>query len=335
MTSALTRFRRNVRAYVAGLRARPEARRQLHAIRDGPGSPFGRTCRPGFMRGIDFYSAPALEHAFARALGAYRLRFGRYPDIAHPERLNEKIIWRKFFGEFKVPEAGNKLLTAHFLPEEARSLVKVPEIVWHAPYPALPDNHAIPPGDYYLKANHGCGMYRRIRYPLTPDLKRELQALCHRWLRDPYGLYDGEWWYNVFKKEILLERDVCGSDGSTSWNLFVIHGRLESIALIHKPSRFTPGASLKTRMDPNFRVPEDVMAHPGPKLDAPEISTDAQARLRTAAELVGAQFDFVRVDFLLDADENVYLNEVTFTPGNGLIRRAEALEVGLGRKWVL
>lgn len=333
MTSLLTHLRRTARARLHGLQARPEARRQLQAIRSFAGSPFTRTCRPGFMRGIDFYAPAALEHALANALGAYRHRFGRYPDLTNPQLLNEKIIWFKFFGEMKVPEAGNKLLTARFLPDDAATLVKVPEIVWHSAQPTLPGNDAVAPGHYYLKASHGCNMYRRIRYPLAPDDRRALQALCRTWLAKPYGLDDGEWWYNVFPREVLLERDVCGSDGSTSWNLFVVQGEIESIALIRKPASVQRGASLKTRLDPDFRFHPDIVK--SATLAAPQITPQTQQCMKTAAVAIARQFGFLRVDFLLGPDEAVYLNEITFTPGNGLLRRAESLEVGMGHKWRL
>lgn len=129
MTSAFTRLRRTARSRLHGLLARPEARRQIQNIRTSDTSVFARECRPGFMRGIDFYTAAELKHALANALGAYRHRFGHYPDLVSPQLLNEKIIWFKFFGEMKVPQAGNKLLTRCFLPEDAASLVQVPEIV--------------------------------------------------------------------------------------------------------------------------------------------------------------------------------------------------------------
>lgn len=285
------------------------------------------------MRGIDFYAAPALERALAQSIGAYRHRFGRYPDLVSPQLLNEKIIWFKFFGEMKVPQAGNKLLTRCFRPKDAASLVQVPEIVWHGTQATLPANDAIEAGFYYLKASHGCNMYRRIRYPLTQQERRTLEALCRTWLEKPYGLDDGEWWYNVFPREILLERDVCGSDGSTSWNLFAVHGEIESIALIRKPSSVQRGASLKTRLDPDFRFHPDIVK--SATLAAPQIGRQTQHRMKTAAEAIARQFGFVRVDFLLGPEETVYLNEITFTPGNGLLRRAESLEVSLGHKWQL
>lgn len=333
MTSALTIFRRKLRSRALGLLARPEARRQLQAIRAHPGSPFARDSRAGFMRGIDFYTAPALEHALAQSLGAYRHRFGRYPDLVNPQLLNEKIIWFKFFGKMKVPEAGNKLLTSRFLPEDAAALVKVPEIVWHDPQPTLPSNDAVDPGHYYLKASHGCNMYRRISYPLEPGERRALESLCRTWLDKSYGLNDGEWWYNVFPKEIMLERDVCGSDGSVSWNLFVIEGDVESVVLIKKPSSVQAGSSLKTRLDPNFRFDPSIARNP--TLDTPGISANTQQAMKAAAQLIGRDFGFSRVDFLVTADETIYLNEITFTPGNGLLKRPQTLEVSLGQKWRL
>lgn len=330
--SGLFRHVRQAKRELLRMRASAEAARQLQAIRSRPASPFDSPPSPGHMRGLDFYNPRELRIVMARMLADYKRNFGAYPNVASPQLLNEKILWFKLFGEFKVPEAGNKLLTARFLPEEAADLVRIPFIAWHSTTPVLPPDESIEPGHYYLKASHGCNMYCRVRFPLDDRDRAKLEAECRRWLAKPYGLDDGEWWYNVFPKEILLEKDVSDSDGSTSWNFFVIGGQVESISLIWKPPQVRRGASLKTRLDPDFRKPESVRSA---TLDTPDISAQARHRMKAAAEIIGRRFGFVRVDFLLGPDETVYLNEITFTPGNGLIRRAPSLEASLGHKWQL
>ena len=163
-----------------------------------------RLPRPGFRRGIDFYRSRGLLAALTNALQAYHAKFGVFPDLVEPKGYNEKILRFKFFGELKVPEAGDKLATARFIPEAWRDRIRRPTVVWHSHAPALPANDRIAPGVYYLKSNHGSGMFRKIRYPLAEAERAELQALCKGWLMRDYGVHDGEWWYAAFPRRVGL-----------------------------------------------------------------------------------------------------------------------------------
>ena len=118
--------------------------------------------RPGFSRGIDYYKFDALVQVLAVVLAVYRNTAGRYPDLLNPKLYSEKVSALKFLAPLKVPESGNKLLTASFLTPEARSTIRIPEVVWHSAEPILPMNGAMEDGDYYLKTNHGSGRCRRI-----------------------------------------------------------------------------------------------------------------------------------------------------------------------------
>jgi hypothetical protein len=60
-----------------------------------------------------------------------------------------------------------------------------------------------------------------------------------------------------------------------------------------------------------------------------------RAQMNQAASLIGGQFGFARVDFLIGDDEKVYLSEITFTPGNGLTYWPDDLDLDLGNLWAL
>jgi hypothetical protein len=46
------------------------------------------------------------------------------------------------------------------------------------------------------------------------------------------------------------------------------------------------------------------------------LTQDTKNQLRRYASLIGCQFRFVRVDFLVDDNQKIYLGELTFSPGN-------------------
>ena len=51
------------------------------------------------------------------------------------------------------------------------------------------------------------------------------------------------------------------------------------------------------------------------------------------ASIMSADIEFVRLDFLVGDTGDIYLGEVTFSPGNGLSRRPEGIDEHLGQLW--
>ena len=301
-----------------------QAAGQLGRIMAQPDSPFLRPPRPGFKRGIDFYTGRGLLTALANALHAYRAKLGLFPDLVEPQGYNERIVWFKFFGELKVPEAGDKLATARFIPDAWRDRIRCPAVVWYSPAPELPANEQIPPGVYYLKSNHGSGMFRKVRYPLAEAERAALQTLCKGWLANDYGIPDGEWWYSAFPRRILLERDVCGDAPPVCWNIHVLNGRIGLVELFDKNAQPLQVTWLDERLQPLALQMDGV-----DRIAAPRMPADPDDLL-AAALAIGAPFDFVRVDFFIGADGAAYLGELTFSPSNGMSRRPAELERRLG-----
>jgi hypothetical protein len=61
---------------------------------------------------------------------------------------------------------------------------------------------------------------------------------------------------------------------------------------------------------------------------------DTKNKLRRYASLIGNQFRFVRVDFLVDDNQKIYLGELTFCPGNAAnLFFNDELQVYLGSLW--
>src|SRR5262249_32385536 len=160
-----------------------------------PYSPFNKAPRVGYLRGIDFYKGVKLISTIAFAMYRYRRFHGLYPNLLKPKYFDEKLFKSKFFTELKVPESGNKLLTSSFIPADWKTSISVAKIVWHSPTAKLPRNNEIKSGYYFLKASHGCGMFKT----LTEDEFICLEKICEKWLENDYGLTTGEWWYNTFE----------------------------------------------------------------------------------------------------------------------------------------
>lgn len=304
-----------------------QARRQIRQLQQGDNSPWSRRPAPGFMRGIDAYKPDALEKVLAHAMSKFRQAHGDWPNLSSPEQYAEKIFWTKFLGEMKVPESGNKLATASFIPSALKEQVLCPEVVWHSTAPVLPDNETIQAGVYYLKASHGCGMFKRIRYPLAAQDKASLEKLAAGWLSERYGLEDGEWWYNVFTPQVFLEKSVAQDKDTISWNVPVINGHTPILGLYLKS---TCGEDASAWFDTELRRLPQTGNHP--PIDMPHLP-EVTPKLFSLARQIAGGLPFVRVDFLLGDDQRVYLCEMTFSPGNALTKFNPDMARVLNEPW--
>jgi hypothetical protein len=331
----LMRLIRSVKTKYCAFLARDIVKRQIDSIKERPDSPFTKQPRPGHLRGIDFYDEPELIRVLALVMAQFHKVHGVFPDLLNPQGFNEKIVWTKFFAEIKIPESGNKLLTSRFIPDDLKNALTCPPIHWHSPLPRLPRNDEIAPGHYYMKASHGSGMFRRIRYPLADTDRAQLERQCKKWLDTPFGLHNGQWWYNVFEKEILLDADVAGESRSVAHDLFVFQGRVEYIIFHRKTVTMAGEEQELIRLDADFKPVPAAFQSDRPLVLAEELPDETKMRLKEYAARIGAPFPFVRVDFVLGQDGRIHLLEVTFSPANGHAKRTAELDLWLGDRWTL
>jgi hypothetical protein len=259
----------------------------------------------------------------------YRQSHGVYPNLFKPTYFDEKLFKSKFFTEIKVPESGNKLLTSRFIPEDLKTSISAAKIIWHSPTGKLPRNNEVMPGDYFLKASHGASMFKKIRYPLKMDELICLEKTCEKWLENKYGLTTGEWWYSTFKKEILIEEQVGTENNPISWHFYTFDGVISHIMAHRKIENDRIGEF--TLFDDSF----EILARRRGTLGVPlRLARDTKNQLRLYASWIGRQFRFVRVDFLVDDNQKIYLGELTFCPGNAAnLFFHDELQAQLGSLW--
>lgn len=301
---------------------------QLHLIEKIDNSPFKRSPNPGYLRGIDFYTKDDLVLAMCQSFVKYRIAGGNFPNLVSPETFNEKLNWRKFFGELKIPETGNKLLTSNFIPPSLVDKISCPTIVWHSPSSLLPRNDEINPGIYYLKASHGSNMFRRIVYPMSDKARSGLERICASWLQNSFGMNNGEWFYNAFAKELLIEEAVCDDELSYCLCCHVFNGTIEYISAYQKYA----GGESSRYFDRNFNLYR-YQSNQRKAFNMPELSQDTVKNIVLYAEVIGSQFDAARVDFILGRDEKIFLNELTFTSNAGMPFGNPELDALMGEKW--
>ena len=294
-------------------------------------SPFGRQPKAGYLRGIDFYNSIDLIKVVAFIIGRHKHLYGEDINLIQPKSYTEKINWSKLFREFKVPESGNKLLTKEFIPLSLRGSLSCPPIVWNSPFAILPENDSIDPGEYYLKSNHGSGRMRKISYPISDVERQSVESMAAGWLKNQYGMLSGEWFYNVFRPELMLDRSVTINPESISWNVYVFGGEIEMISAYQKTKA---GGARSTWFNEDFTAFR-FQGSTKERVVMDSLSSETKADIVKFALDVARSTDNVRVDFFVGDEGVVYLGEVTFTTLDGTRGAGRDFDFSFAQKWLI
>lgn len=269
----------------------------------------------GTARGIDFYPCRYLIKVVARSLYDFHKVAGE--PASDPDKstvLAEKILWSKFLRPMALPTPANKLTAYSMLPIEAQHHVKKPPVIWQSTQPQLPPNDAVPPGSYFLKSNHGSGMFEEIAFPLDTQARAILDEKCAHWLQRVFGYGWGEWWYATITPHIFLERRLDLPDQIASeYKFFIVNGKLDHFHIYWRTSE----GEKTSVFDNNLHfVDITFKGRPNPRVTLSSRIVD----LCSVAENTARGMDFVRVDLYLDQYEEIWFGELTFTPNNGIGR---------------
>ena len=247
---------------------------------------------------------------------------GRWPPRV-PRTFVEKVNWRVVHDRRPlIGQLGDKLAMKAYAASRCPS-VRVPAVLWSgtdlAAFAAadLPEKWVLKPNHGTMRVHIGSG---------RPDVAA-LEQITTGWLDEPLFRTRGEWVYSQARRVLLAEEFLGSGEPPVDFKFLVFGGR---VALVQVDTgRF--GDHRRRLYRPDWTpvdVAEDVA--PGPVTAAPELLP----RMLEAAEVLGAEFDFVRVD-LYAVDGEVWFSELTPYPGGGLDRFDPALDVSLGALWQL
>ena len=252
----------------------------------------------------------------------YRRVHGSWP-ARRPQLFTEKVNWRVTHDRRAlIAGLGDKLamkaLAASVVPG-----LRIPDTIWCgtdvAEFAALD----LPP-KWVLKPNHGTG---RVHIGTGRPEPAELRRITAGWLDEPLYRERGEWIYSQARRTLLAEGFLGSGEPPVDVKFLVFGGRVRLVQVDtgrfgdHRRRLYTPEW---TPVD----VEEDVA--PGPLLPPPA----SLPRMLEVAAVLGAGFDFIRVD-LYDVDGEVWFSELTPYPGGGLDRFDPALNRLLGSWWQL
>jgi hypothetical protein len=256
------------------------------------------------------------------SLDFYRT-FGRVPKFNNPASFNELIQARKLLeNDPRFISYSDKVAVKDFVASRLGRDWIIPTLYAGR---NLPELCAFRP-PLVVKANHGSGW---IAFVHSNDQEEwdKLREITAKWMQTPWPKRSHEWWYNEIDRKILIEPRI-GEGNLPDFKFFVFGGKAQFIQV--DTDRFTHHK--RAFYDRNWRKQEFSLGYPlEPRLIDPPRHLSAMI---DAAETMGRDFDFVRVD-LYDLPNGPKFGEMTFSPGCGFERFTPAsTDFEFGKLWL-
>lgn len=271
--------------------------------------------------------SPLRELLFA--VRFYRAAHGEIPCLRDPQTFNEKVLHRMLFDRRPVlAQLADKVACRSYV--EARLGSGILPVVYH-----VTDNpRTIPldelPARFVVKATHGSGWVQVVKDKATLD-RDALNRVCDSWLNQNYYEKTHEWTYRDIPPRLIIEEFVDDGTGEVprDYKLFVFDGKVAMIQV--DATRFS---GHKRRLySPDWEQLPVLLSYDDIEGDVgrpPHL-----AGMIAAAQILGADMDFVRADFY-DTPERIYFGELTTTPECAMGNfRPKAFDRHFGQCWTL
>ncbi len=250
----------------------------------------------------------------------------RLPDLEHPRTFSEKIARRKLEDrDARMPVMADKILAKEYVRRVLGAEWVIPTL-WSGD--RLPPRSARRwPIPYVLKASHGSGW----NYFVLSEADQNWDAMeekANGWVSTVHARRAHEWLYEQMKPGLLVEPYLgTGAVAPADYKFLVFGGRAAYIQ-VDLGRRQT---HRQLFYDVNWK--RQKIEYLCPWTDEQVARPKSLARMIEAANLLGADFPFVRVD-LYEIDEQPRFGEMTFYPNSGQFPfKPESVELEFGRLW--
>lgn len=249
--------------------------------------------------------------------------FGRFPNVANPQRFSEKIQRLKLVDrDPRAPSLVDKVRVKDFVANAIGAEWLIPTL-WHGEHltEAILRDMPLPA---VVKANHSSAQVKFVTSNSNLDaVAREANG----WLRYDHHLVHREWAYGDVKRELLIEPDIGADAPPNDYKFWVFDGAVRFVQV--DLGRFT--RHTRQFYSPSWERLGFEMNYPAApaNLPAPSHLSDMMA----AASRLADGFRFVRVD-LYDREQGPLFGELTFAPEAGLCRfEPPEFDLELGESW--
>lgn len=263
---------------------------------------------------------------------------GYRPNLNPPQTLNEKLLYRKMY------RAGSQTPLIIGLTDKIRARLYVEQYIEEEGTQRFPQIKLIPyyiasrddPPKLYpvvLKPNNKSGQTKIIRR--RKDWKPAFDRLMR--LREvDYGWDKGEWNYAEVEMEMFREKFI---PDFQEFHLYSFSGKVGMVLVVdkyeqlpdHPTSRGPNGMSLFNSL--GIRFDAHIEGRPVTHKTIP-CQIHIWEKMVHAAKCLSKPLSFVRIDFLVTPDNEIYFSEFTFFPASGNYQwRPREFDTYLGGLW--
>lgn len=255
-------------------------------------------------------------------------------DLKNPITYNEKLNWMKlYYKNDLMPICSDKYTVRQYVKDQGCGEI-LNELYWEGfnpediPFDALPDK-------FVIKVSNGSGKNIICKNKRTLDREKTIKQL-KKWLKQKYLPCYGEWYYNVIKPRIIIEKFLSNDNDKIpeDYKLFCfnnINGRHDVGITVVDTDRFNGHKRNIYDADWNF-MPNAWISFPhDPENILPK--PDQYEQMVEYAKKLSKPFPHARVDFYI-VNGKIYFGELTLMNGAGFGRiRPREFDEKLG-SWI-
>ena len=259
----------------------------------------------------------------------YFREYGRALNLKNPQRMSEKIQWRKLYQrDPRLVVFADKIAVKQEIAKRIGEQYVTPNL-WTGEDPAdIPWDQLTAP--FVIKVNHSFGNHVFVRDKARID-RSNVAGHLREQLSYSHVVRGREWCYGEIKRQILIERIIEPRPGELpeDFKFFVYHGAVHFTQVDH--DRY--GQHRRSFFDRAWNMQPTILLVP--PISPPVKPPPHYELMIELAERIGAEFDFVRVD-LYDTDQGVFFGETTFYPGSGFAKlEPDEQDLAFGAPWKL
>lgn len=251
-----------------------------------------------------------LKYEFGKRVG-YEL------DLDDPKTFNEKIMWLKlYYQDPRITVCCDKYALKDYVREKAGDRYNVPVIAsWEKAsdidFDALPER-------FVLKVNWSSGYNIIVRDKSTLDVQAARAKL------DSWTMPDRNCYYQYFNwgyrnmKPVIYAEEYITQTGEQLYDYKLYFSKGEFICMFIATDRYSGGLTY-TFFDRDLKVLPFTYGGK-PNADPLPALPDGIDEMMETAKILADDFPFVRVDFYQTDTGRIYVGEMTFYSGGGILR---------------
>ena len=242
----------------------------------------------------------------------YYKKTGEILNLENPQTFNEKIQWMKLYDSTPLKtRLADKYLVREWVKEKIGEEYLIPNLgVWDSfdeiNFDKLPDQ-------FVLKCNHGAGYNIIVKDKSKLDLE-DARNKINAWLQEDFAFKNGfEMHYSAIPRKIIAEKYIENFDNDLyDYKVWCFNGKAHYVQFLSE--RNTNGLKMafydrewnKQDFYNDFSYNPKEITKPN-NLDL----------LLELSEKLAQNLNYIRVDFYITNDGQIYFGEMTFTPTSG------------------